>query len=218
MSRWLPFLVGLAVLLGAGIVHGLWTERWQPSGELVEAAARLKGMPDDIGTWKGEVCEQDPEELQLSGAVGHWSRTFTNPTTGDKMLVVLLCGKPARLVVHRPEHCYRSVGYEPDSPPVQMQVQAAGRPAAEFLTAWLTRDEPSGPAHLRLFWSWRAGERWSAPSSPRLAFAREKALYKLYVIHSPQSSAPRRVTSSGDPCIKFLHLLLPILDDTLTPS
>jgi hypothetical protein len=211
MTRWLPFLVGLAVLLGAGIVHGLWTERWRPSDELVEAAARLQDLPNAVGAWKGEVYEQDPEEMKLSGAVGQWSRTFTDPTTGDRVLVVLLCGRPAHMVVHRPEHCYRSVGYDPDSPPVQMEVQPPGRPAAAFWTAGLTRDEPAGPAHLRLFWSWRAGDRWSAPSSPRLAFSRQKALYKLYVIHTTPESTPL----AGDPCVKFLDLLLPILDDVL---
>jgi hypothetical protein len=107
MSRRLPFLVGIALLLGAGVVHGLWTGRWQPSQEVAAAAARLHTLPDDIGTWKGEVAEQDPEDLKMAGAVSHWSRQFTDSVTGEQALVILLCGKSARMMVHRPETCYR---------------------------------------------------------------------------------------------------------------
>jgi hypothetical protein len=219
MTSRLPFLVGLVVLLGAGIVHGVWTGRWRPSREVADAAARLDALPDDVGAWKGEPYEQDPEELRLTGAAGHWSRTFTDPATGEKVLVVLLCGKGTHMVVHRPEHCYRSVGYEPDAPPVHALVEPAGRPAAEFWTGGFTREEASGPAFLRIFWAWRGAGGppsvgWSAPSSPRLAFARQGALYKLYVIRaSARAGAPAR-----EPCVELLKLLLPILDDALSPT
>ena len=33
-------------------------------------------------------------------------------------------------------------------------------------------------------WSWTTDGRWAAPDYPRLAFAREPALLKLYVVHA----------------------------------
>jgi hypothetical protein len=214
MSRWVPLLVGLAVLLGTGIVHGLWTDRWRPSQELAEAAARLEGLPDEIGTWKGEVYEQDPEELKLTGAAGQWCRTFTDARTGEKVLVLLLCGKPAQMSVHRPEHCYRAVGYEQAAAPVHVQIRSPGKTPAEFWTGVFSRDESAGPSQLRIFWSWCAGDRWSAPDSPRLAFARQGFLYKLYVIRSVTESG----TLADDPGVKFLEQLLLILDEALRSS
>ena len=56
MSRLLPFLVGVALLLGAGIVHGLWTDRWRPSQELADAAAALSQLPHS-----SPACEKSVE-------------------------------------------------------------------------------------------------------------------------------------------------------------
>src|SRR5688572_18818037 len=104
MTRAIPALVGLTVLVAAGLVHGLWTDRWVPSPALAEATSLLEALPDDIGKWKGRAYEQEPEALRLAGAVAHYSRSFLDPATGDRVLVVLLAGKPSRMVVHRPEH------------------------------------------------------------------------------------------------------------------
>ncbi len=121
MSRFLPFLIGLALLLGGGVVHGLWTDRWREPEDLAAAAARLETLPDDplAGApdgWRAEKYEQDPDELKLTGAVAHRSRTFTDPETGEKVLVIVLCGKARPMAVHRPEHCYSSAGYEMTEP------------------------------------------------------------------------------------------------------
>jgi hypothetical protein len=53
MSRLMPILVGLAVLVAAGVVHGLWTERWRPSAERFCGAAgarRRHARPSDPRT------------------------------------------------------------------------------------------------------------------------------------------------------------------------
>jgi hypothetical protein len=223
MPRSVPFLVGLVVLLGLGAVQGVWTDRWRPSVELGEAAARLGNLPADIGAWKGEEYEQDADELKLAGAVGHWSRAFTDPETGEKVLVILLCGKPARVSVHRPEHCYRSAGFELATPPLRVQVKplaATAAPAdgesqpAQLWTGLFSRDVAKGTDQVRIFWSWSTGGPWEAPDSPRWTFARQPALYKLYVIRSVTGP----VLLADDPCVRLLGQLLPILDNALTPS
>ena len=45
MSKLLLFLAALAVILGGGLAHGAWTERWHRSAELESAAARLLKVP-----------------------------------------------------------------------------------------------------------------------------------------------------------------------------
>lgn len=215
MTKTLPILVGLLVLLGTGVVHGLWTHRWQPSRALVEAEARLAGLPTTLGAWKSEAYEQDPEMLELSGAVAHYSRTFLDPLTGEKVVVILLAGLPSRMSVHRPEHCYQSVGYDMITPSVRATVQPKDYPAAEFFTAVFSRAEADGPNKLRIFWSFSTTGTWSAPTNPRFAFARESVLYKLYVVRDvSQATGPL----TNDPCVRLLGELLPTLDRTLWPA
>jgi hypothetical protein len=213
---------GLILLLGGGLVHGLWTDRWRPSYIAEEAAARLDDIPTTLEGWKSEPFEQKEEDLALTGALNHYSRVFTHPTTGDKILVMLLCGRPAQMVVHRPEHCYRAAGYEPAGAAVKVMVKAPtgqGEPdeAAEFFTGLFTREESAGPNQLRIFWSWMTPEQqttWTAPGNPRFRFARSGALYKLYVIRNTTGS---HVPALEDPAVQLIQRLLPVLREKLHP-
>jgi hypothetical protein len=206
-----PFLLGLVLLLGGGTVHGLWTNRWQPSQELAEAAARLATLPNDVGSWKGEVYQHDPEVLKMAGAVDHWSREFTDSVTGEKVLVILLCGRSSRMVVHRPEHCYQVAGFELAGPAQRVQITLKGGSTEQLWTGLFNRDDVKGLTQLRIFWSWSTGEKWEAPDSPRLAFARTRVLYKLYVVR-PVTKPLRPI---DDPATTLLGQLLPILDNAL---
>jgi hypothetical protein len=223
MVRSLPFLVGLAVLLGGGVAHGLWTDRWWSPDDLMEAAARVEALPDDPlaeekGGWRAEKYEQDPEELKVSGAVAHWGRMFTHADTGEKVLVILLCGKAKQMSVHRPEHCYRSAGYEMTASARRVWVADSGR-SAELWSGNFARDEAgvkTGEAEqIRIYWSWYApgASSWKAPDSPRLAFAGKRVVYKMYVIRNLTTSIP----AESDPSVELLGRLLPILDNALAP-
>jgi hypothetical protein len=223
MSRLLPFLVGLTLLLAGGVVHGLWTDRWGAPAVLEQAAARLEALPDDplAGApdgWRAEIYEPDVEDLKASDAIAHWSRTFTDPETGEKVVVILLCGQARRMSVHRPEHCYRSAGYEMTAPALQMELLHEGRPA-QLWAGDFGRDEgdekTGQPEHLRIFWSWYSpgASLWLAPNSPRVAFAGQRVLYKMYVIRNVTTATP----AVSDPCLKLLGQLLPVLDTALAP-
>src|SRR4051812_5263445 len=168
MRRTLPILVGLAVLLAGGVAHGVWTDRWRANQELLDATRSVASLPGDVGEWKSVPYEQEAESLEISGATEHYSRTFTDPQTGEAVVVTLLVGRASRMVVHRPEYCYQAVGYELDGAPARMTVQPEGLPPAEFFTGLFTREDASGPSQLRIFWSFGSQEGWAAPSNPRL--------------------------------------------------
>lgn len=126
MVRVLPILIGLTVLLSSGLVHGWWTDRWIQSEELTEAVQRLEQLPNDVGRWKGEPYPQEAQALTLAGAVGHYSRHFVDAQTGDEVGVILLVGRGARMVVHRPEHCYQAAGFALQGLPLRVEIQPAG--------------------------------------------------------------------------------------------
>jgi hypothetical protein len=211
LFRFVAVLLGVALLVGAGVVHGLWTDRWEPSLELERSVQRLAELPADIGSWKGEAYEQDAEALTQTGAVAHYSRTFTDPTSGERVLVVLLAGKPGRMSVHRPENCYRASGYELAGEPIRCTVRPSGTAAAEFWTGVFVREEATGPTHTRIYWTWYDGEHWVAPDSPRWRFARCRVLYKLYVIRNVAAATPPET----GPCVRLLGELLPALERRL---
>lgn len=210
--KFVSVITGICMLLAGGVANGLLTGRWSPSPLLAEAAAKLGALPGDAGTWKGTAHEQDPEALTLTGAVGHYSRMFIDPVTGEKVLVMLLCGKPAQMVVHKPEDCYRAAGYEMAGPAVRIKVHPKGAEEAEMFTGLFGREEAGGPTQMRIFWSWLSGDRWEAPANPRFHFAQRPVLYKLYVIRDVSGA---NVPIGQDPAIRLLGELLPILDREL---
>jgi hypothetical protein len=201
-------LLGLVILVAGGIGHGLWTDRWQPAPQLLQAAKVLEKLPTTVGSWKSVPYEQDPEALAMAGAVCCYSRSFRDPKTGESILIILLAGKPAQMVVHRPEHCYRSAGYDVQGKPVKVTIRPPGGTSAEMRTAVFSREESTGLSQLRIFWSWFTGERWEAPYNPRWNFARYRVLYKMYVIRSV--TAPIRLEE--DPCVQLLGEFLPVLE------
>jgi hypothetical protein len=213
VSRSIAILIGFLALAGSGVAHGLWTDRWHQSEQLAEAAKRFALLPPDLGPWKGEEVEQEPEALAMTGAVAHYSRSFLDPETGERVLVILLVGKPARMSVHRPEHCYTASGYTMNGAPVAVKVRSDGIESADFFTASFSHEEAAGPSQMRIFWGFSSGGRWEAPASPRTRFARQGLLYKLYII--------RNVAGSGgplteEPGIRLMGLLLPELERTLS--
>src|SRR5262249_2096079 len=85
-------------------------------------------------------------------------------------------------------------------------------PSAEFKTARMVRQKAGEETKLRIFWAWSASGTWSAPDDPRLPFARQTALYKLYLIR--ELNRPGE-TLEEDPSIDLMRQLLPELQRAL---
>ncbi len=216
MTRALTFSAGLAVVIATGVVYGAWTQRWRKSAELETRAAKLRDLPDDVGRWKSTPAEIEPEALSMAGAEGWWARQFTDERTGTRLLVILLCGRPGPISVHRPETCYGAAGYGLVAPPVRYtpRLGAGTSPPAEFWAGDYRQAEVGGQ-ELRIFYSWYGDGAWRAPDNPRWTFARLPALYKLYIIREMDGTGERL---DDDPAVGFLRDLLPLLSRTLSES
>jgi Protein of unknown function (DUF3485) len=198
----------VVLIVGAGLVHGAWTDRWRPSPALEALGERFESVPMVIGDWKGTAFELPAHDRAKAGALACLARRYSNPMRGVSVSVLLFGGLPGMIAVHAPDVCYPGAGYTLDSPSVFTRREGPGDEPAEFRTAVATRGG-TNPSILRIFWGWNASEGWSAPEEPRWQFANKPALCKLYVI---RETAGAVVDPGVDPCNDFLRVFLPELD------
>jgi hypothetical protein len=201
-----------ALVVATALVHGVWTHRWLPNEALRRGAERMDHVPITVGDWDGRdepySYSDYPEEVYGVGQV----RLYVERSGGNVLTTYLACGRPGPLSVHQPTLCFRGAGNRQIGEPKRVTVAGESLPQpAEF---WYVDFATEGPTSesLRVFWSWRAGDVWHAPESPRGTLARHPFAYKLYVIRKTRSV---REPLKGDPAVRFLNLLLPELEKAL---
>jgi hypothetical protein len=207
----------LALLIASGAVHRWWAGSWSTSEEPAASAARLADVPRTIADWDGHSQEINPRELEIAEVAGHLLRRYVRRGTHEAVTVLIVCGRPGPICVHTPDICFSGQGFEIVGE--KTHFTAGGReglPKAEMFKADMSRRRPDGRTErLRVYWSWKAGGPWRAPTFQRLVFGGCPALYKLYLVCSP---APGAELPEQDPCVDFMADLLPVLDEALSPT
>src|SRR5947209_1965401 len=116
MSRALAVLTVFLAVAATGTVHGVWANRWSSPEALQRATARMAEVPMTLGDWDGQAGELDARQLAVADVSGHLLRRYVNRRNGAVVTVLLLCGRPGPVSVHRPEVCYGGAGYELAAP------------------------------------------------------------------------------------------------------
>jgi hypothetical protein len=213
MVRPLPILVSVVVLVAAGVVHGIRTDRWVYSPELQQAVDRLENFPMKVGDWEAEKAEDvAPDQARVAQIAGYRSLKFTNRFSGEQVSLLLLCGRPAAMAKHTPEMCYQGAGYSLTSAPQQHIFHGKGR-NQEFWTAPFVKPGPI-PMTIRIFWAWSDKGDWVAAKNPRLSFLGHPALYKLYVISAVSAKDQKAEETAA---AHLLRALLPEIQRSLSP-
>jgi Protein of unknown function (DUF3485) len=206
-------IAATCLLLGDGLLFGLWSNRWQDSSQLPRAVKSLEDLPLTIGAWRGQPLPAlDERVCTIAGFAGHIHRRYENPSAGKSVTVLLACGAFGPISVHTPEVCFAGGGYIQGGATTTCNLDLPKSPAAHLWTAQFAKAAADGPVKLRVYWTWNARRAWQAPSNPRWEFAGEPVLYKLYVI---QEVRGEENTSAEDQCQAFLRVLLPELDKDL---
>jgi hypothetical protein len=208
--RTLPTAIVLVLVTTAGTVYGLWTGRWTADESLAEAGARLSQIPLTVGDWSGEPLEMSPREIASACADGYLSRKYSNRRTGKVVSVLLLCGRPGPISVHTPDVCYRGSGFDEVGDAVRFA--PSGEPDTQLLVRRFRKDA-AVPIQLRILYGWSTRGAWDAPDNPRLSFAGQPVLYKLYLIHAMQRDGE---PLEGEPAIDLFRALRPHLRAALT--
>jgi hypothetical protein len=170
-----------------------------------------------VGEWKGkDLPDLSDEEIRRAGIAGCLLRRYDNPRSGAALTFFLVCGRPGQIAVHTPDVCYAGAGYEMTSQQAR-QIAPSDR-RVPTASAWVGRFRKVGasaPSFMRIIWSWATpGAEWKAPDNPRLAYAGERALYKLYVIRDLTTPDEGLEDDAG---VQFLRQFLPALDKALSP-
>ena len=173
MSSKLTLAAVLALLIGAG-VWNLLRPGAAVSEAPADAAARLKGIPLTFGTWTGSDNDVNPKGMRVAEAEAYLSRTYRN--RNEAYSVMILYGSPGGLGAHDPKTCYAGTGFEQKGSSKQMCFEDIGM----LWNARFDREVPER-ASLDVYWGWGTHGEWDAPDQPRLVYAGESRIYKIYI-------------------------------------
>jgi hypothetical protein len=221
--------IAIVLIVLGGVVHGDLTNRWRLSRQLGESVGRLKLIPAVIGDWTDGV-EIPPDEtmsrqLELGDYVGSTMRRYKNRRTGDVISLMVFSGRPGPVATHDPETCYGGSGYItvdkmyfPDrNKPAQWLDWADKKqaPRPEFFRADFVKTGAILPSRLRIYWSWSPDGKWRAVGDPRMEYASQRCLYKIYVVRELSLGSPGAGVGAADPGAEFLKVAMPVLQEAL---
>ncbi len=213
MTQFLIPATGVLLLIASGVAHGVHSGRWGDTEILSRSAARLEATPRQFGKWTSRPLELSDRQIKAAEAAGGMAaryETFDSQTGPQAVEVMFLCGPFGPIAVHPPTVCFRGVGYRQLSEEKRVEVKdAAGKSLGVFWSTDFERPVEGTQQRIRTWWGWSAGGEWSAPSNPRLAFAGESVLYKIYFTENVTSEE----TSSYIP--SFARELLPRIGETV---
>ena len=213
MTRTLPYIVALALILGSGFVAGVRANRWRDQTALTNASAKLEQIPLRFGDWEGKPGELSPRIIEQSEVTGYLLRRYRNRRTNAEVSIFLGCGRPGPVSVHSPEVCYVAGGYEILGASRRFPISASSDGADGAFMVTDFRNPPSQiGGHVRIFWAMTTEGDWDVPLSPRIAFATAPVLFKLYVYRNLTNPAE---DLESDPCLTLIRQLLPELNKAL---
>jgi hypothetical protein len=213
MRRVLAYAVGLAILVSAGVVRGMWNGRWASSTAYQERVARVHEVPTRFGDWEARESNLDERTLQSGGIASYVSRSYRNQKTGETIGILLVCGRPGPISVHTPEVCYPGTGFDQVGETVRVPVGAGL--SDEFWSAEFNKRGSVVPLQIRILYAWNADGVWKASNSPRWDFGGTPALYKLYVIEEKTPAGDQRAARDG--LVDFVRVLVPEVQKALFP-
>lgn len=207
MNRIVAFLTVLALVVASGTVSGLWTNRWGTAVSAEQAGARLEQVPLSVGEWDGTDVPLTDREVKAAQFSGYLHRRYLHRKSGQVVTVLVACGRGGPMCVHTPDVCYTNSGYQQTATKAFALDDQTAFKVLEF-----RRTNVAMSTQMRLYLAWGTRGGWAAPTNPRLSYAGQPVLYKVY--------ASREVTKlqedvEHDPSADLLKALMPELNRTL---
>lgn len=208
MTRPLVLTFALALIVAVGVAEGRWAGRWGTTEAVGQAVARLAKLPLVIGDWQGKDEPIDPRAAAVGQLAGAVRRTYTHRTSGAEVTTLVVCGRPGPISVHTPDVCFQGAGHRMTAAPSRHRVGGG-----EFFVSRFEQGGEVVAAPFAVLWAWSADGAWQAPDNARLHFARQAALYKLYVV---RATDPTEAKPAEHPDLTaFIRDFLPAARDAL---
>ena len=202
----LGIVLAFAMTVLSGVLQGHMRNRWGPSPDTLRAAKLLAEVPEQFGDWRLQSTEKLGETAEkMLECTGYFVRNYQNQATGDLVSVTLLLGPPGPISVHTPEICFPTHNYQVMGKREQVVLRGADGREDQFWALGYRAKNLRGDM-LRVYYSWTAGDRWSAAGDPRFKYASKPYLYKIQLSSPLPAGADME---ADDPCKKFLEDFLP---------
>jgi hypothetical protein len=197
-------IVGVAVLMLAagGAVEFARSGKSASTETIQKARAMLKSLPLKVGEWTSTDEEFDAKQLEVAEASAYVYRRYRRKD--DVVSVLIFAGHPKAIGAHDPTVCYGGAGYSQRKDPTVQTIATADEKSDKLWAARFEMDNV-GASALQVQWGWTIDGSWKASVSPRIDFAREPLLYKIYV---SRPIGPRD-NDRQDPSADLLNVLLP---------
>ena len=219
-------VAGIITLLCGGLAQGLMSHRWLPNIAVRDAALALNEIPVEIGNWTSEDVALSDADQKIGGIAGYVQRIYRDRTTGTQVSLLLVAGESGPIAVHPPTACFSGRGYNVVRQPGLLAIEKSGSesPTSAVTGLEASRNHVFNQADfannaiddvslIRVCWAWSTNGHWEAPANPRLQFASEPYLYKLYV--SERWIPNGDVQQDAGAAQQFLMKALPIVCERL---
>ncbi len=223
MSRYLPIVLGVLVIVGLTIPQIVMSDRFASTN--VSAAQRaelLNKVPKKIGDWIGEDMPIDKNVRDVAGAIGAVSREYRNSRTNERVNLWLIVGHARGISSHTPNTCYPASGFTQRARENSLYpMEFPGVPRAPFWTNTFFKEDVNGRRLVRVFWSWhnprtndenKGNVVWEAPENSRWHFGNTRALYKMYFTSEMRDTSE---TAEQSACLRFAREFMPIVNEAL---
>jgi len=89
-------------------LQGRFVNRWDEPPNLNLAGRQLHQFPRQVGLWQSAADSRSLSDALCRelGLEAHFHRQYIHDETGDRLHVLLMVGRPGRLVRHPPDVCY----------------------------------------------------------------------------------------------------------------
>ncbi len=224
MSRYLPIVVGVLLIVGLTIVQVRMTDRFSDTNITAKQQAELlKNVPMEVGDWRGTDMDVAENIKQTAGAVGVVSRRYRNTRTNEEVDLWLIVGHGRSVSAHTPDICYPSSGFSARATENSVHNMVMNdESTVPFLTNTFYReDHITGRQLYRVFWNWFNTEDekhegnvvWEAPTNARWHFGNTRALYKMYFTSVMRDHME---TAEQSPAANFAKEFIPVVNQALS--
>jgi hypothetical protein len=208
-------IAGFLLLALTGLAAGLWSNRWS-TGSVGAVPGQLSKIPLEIQEWAGRSNPMNDREQAVGQIDDYAIRQYQNTRDGTTLLAMVVGGRAGPISVHTPDVCFPGAGFKQVGATILREIPGTrDNVTYPFRTAEFVKVTGGQTTRIRVYWSWLSTEGWSTPAEPRIAFARESALYKVYIVEEITGS---NRAGSPDAAAQFIPLFLTEVEACLQQS